>query len=222
MAVKRLTRREVKKARATFEAARTTGEKALLEWLFRFEQSDVPASTGEELDEMRRNLKRFAAVRAGGVFPAEVLPGVKMRPAPRLSRRAVIDIHAQLRELLTYVRPLEPNEGPSPTSLRIQVRTTAVLLVAFGSGQIDSVHLAPWPDRLWLAIIALLKQHSETITRCRARTGSAPCGRLFLRAKRQKFCDKKCAQRERARQWYETNRLRVLRRRREARLKIDP
>ena len=112
MAVKRLTRREVKKARATFEAARTAGEKALLEWLFRFEQRDVPAATGEELDEMRRHLTRFAAVRAGGVLPAEVLPGATMRPAPRLGRRAVIDIHAQLRELLTCVRPLEPRRRP--------------------------------------------------------------------------------------------------------------
>ena len=220
MAMRRLTRRESKKARATFEAVRTAGEQALLEWLFSFEQCDVPASTRAELDEMRRNLKRFAAVRDGSFLPAEVLSGRKTRPTPRLSRQAVIEIHTQLRELLTHVRPPEHSNGTSPTSLRIEVHTTAVLLVAFGSGQIDSVHLAPWPDRLWLAIIALLKKHSETITRCHARTGSARCGRLFLRTKRQAFCDKKCAQRERARQWYETNRSHALRRRREARLKI--
>ena len=219
MAVRRLTRRESKRARANWAAVRAAGEKVLLEWLFGFEQCDVPALNRAELDEIRHNLGRFGAVRDGVVLPAEVLPGSKRHPTPRLSRQALIDIQTQVRELLTHVRPPEQSKPTPPTSLRIQVRTTEVLLVGFDSGQIDSVHLAPWPDRLWLAIIALLKKHWENIMRCGSRSGSGQCGRLFFRSKRQEFCSKRCSQRERARRWYEKNRPHALRRRRVARLK---
>ena len=219
MAVRRLTRRESKRARANWEAVRAAGERALLEWLFGFERCDVSALNREELDETRHDLRRFGAVRDGVVLPAEVLPGRTTHPTPRLSRQAVMDIQTHVRELLTHVRPPAQSEAMPPTILRIQVRTTEVLLVGFGSGQIDSVYLAPWPDRLWLAIIALLKKHWEHIMRCGSRSGTGQCGRLFFRLKRQEFCSKTCSQRERARRWYEKNRPQALRRRREARLK---
>ena len=106
-----------------------------------------------------------------------------------------------------------------PISVRIKARTQAVVVVAFGSGQIDSAYLAPWPDIFWLSIISLLKKHGRKIKRCGARSGRTRCGRLFFRLKRQEFCSRTCSQRERARRWYEKNRPQALRRRREARLK---
>ena len=69
MAVRRLTRRESKRARANWAAVRAAGEKVLLEWLFGFEQCDVPALNRAELDEIRHNLGRFGAVRDGVVLP---------------------------------------------------------------------------------------------------------------------------------------------------------
>ena len=221
MAVRRITKRESKQARTKLLAVRAAGEHALLEWLIGFERRDVSRLDRMERDDVRRNLDRFATVRDGVVLPAELFRGNTASRTPRLSRRDVADLQSRLRELLTSVRPLEPTDGMPPTRQRIPARTTEVVVVAFGSGQIDSVYLAPWPDRLWLAIIALLKKHWRTIRRCRARAGSGRCGKLFLRSNRQEFCGTRCAQRERARRWYETNRLRVLRRRREARLKID-
>ncbi len=219
MAVRRLTRGESRQGRTHLREARAAEGYTRLEWLIDFERCDVSTLGKEDLIAIRQRLGRFTSVRDGDVLPVEVLSGSKTASAsriPRLSRKVIADIQKNLRALFTLIRPPDQTPSMPPIRVRIEARTQGVDVVAFGSGQIDSVHAAVWPDILWLAIIALLQEHGTKIRRCGARTGATRCGTLFLRSRRQTFCSKACSQRERARRWYERHGSEVRRQRRAA------
>jgi hypothetical protein len=176
--------------------------KELLQWLIDFEALDLAASTPADLDRIGRELDRFRTVRVPGPSGMSVIvdSGGAPRAEPIFSAAEIRAVQQRVRTFLTAVRPRVPWEAPEWYSLPV---LPAIGVSTVGAQQIVSAIRAPWPQGFWVVVWALVLRYGTQLRRCEARQGAGTCGRLFLRTRRQLFCSQTCAQRERARRWYE-------------------
>lgn len=206
-----------------------------LRWLLRFSQRNLTQIPESEWDDLPKGLELFAVrlMGVGGVWPLSVLTdgfrlvrgfgGVPARLPRPLTREEILSLHRELRRLLGELRPMEPfapvNDWTAAAvafpRVTIPARIQRIDLtwnLGREAHEITSVYGAEWPDWLWLAIAAVLKEFGPWIVRCEAQD----CRRLFLRTRRQAYCSPECSQRVRSKRWYEAHQDKAREQRREA------
>jgi hypothetical protein len=222
MPIERISAETLQRRRRALQTRRDAQRLQLLQWLIHFAQRDVRGLSKTAWDTVRLDLERFhhAGTRAVISEAGRADPDTTRRPARSatpLRRLRLGELRAMQRTLQRVFNGLWPAAATTTTpAADLPVQTSGIDLTRVGGGQVVSIARAAWPATVWWAVTSLLEQYGARIRRCPALRGATPCGRLFLRTRRQAFCSKTCAQRDRSRAWYGAHRAAAQQRRRDS------
>lgn len=150
----------------------------------------------QPLDQARERLDQLHRARVGGVAGTGSVG--------RLNRRGVRRFHEWWRDVCRRVLNVQSVDRQTVDEMRLPPVTRMLRI----HSRAELVDVARWPHTLKLQSVSLLLKFRDRIRICPALKtgGQGPCGRPFVRIRRQQHCSITCAQRERSRRWYRDNR----------------